>query len=123
MASVDLAALAWATLTERLLDRRWFGSKARHVAQLNGLDVVAIHDGPPALASALVEARFPGGTHDVYQLLLGLRPGGFDESVVAQVGGVTVYDAFADPDACDLLGGLLRDGAEINGEHARVEFH
>jgi trehalose synthase-fused probable maltokinase len=123
MASVDLAALDEATLTEWLLDRRWFGSKARDVAQLNVLDVVTIHDGPPALASALVEARFPGGTHDVYQLLLGLRPGGFDESVVAQVGGVTVYDAFADPDACDLLGGLLRDGAEIHGEHARVEFH
>src|SRR5919197_668850 len=70
MASVDLAALDEAALTEWLLDRRWFGSKARDVAQLNVLDVVAIHDGPPALASALVEARFPGGTHDVYGLLL-----------------------------------------------------
>jgi maltokinase len=123
MASVDLAALDEAALTEWLLDRRWFGSKARDVAQLNVLDVVSIHEGPPALAAALVEARFPGGTHDVYQLVLGMRPEGFDEAVVAQVGGITVYDAFADPDACDLLGGLLREGAEIHGEHARVEFH
>src|ERR671930_2496838 len=123
MASVDLAALDEAALTEWLLERRWFGSKARDVAQLNVLDVVPIHDGPPGLAAALVEARFPGGTHDVYQLLLGMRPDGFDEAVVAEVGGVTVYDAFADPIACDVLGGLLRDGAEIHGEHARVEFH
>jgi maltokinase len=123
MASVDLAALDEAALTEWLLDRRWFGSKARDVAQLNVLDVVQIHEGPPALAAALVEARFPGGTHDVYQLVLGMRPEGFDEAVVAKVGGITVYDAFADPDACDLLGGLLRDGAEIHGEHARLEFH
>src|ERR687888_1814712 len=123
MASVDLAAPEEATLTEWRLDRRWLGSKARDVAQLNVLDVVAIHDGPPALASALVEARFPGGTHDVYQLLLGMRSEGFGDGVVAEVGGVTVYDAFADPEACDLLGGLLREGAEIHGEHARVEFH
>jgi maltokinase len=120
---VTLAALDEAALTEWLLERRWFGSKARDVAQLNVLDVVVIHDGPPALASALVEARFPGGTHDVYQLLLGMRPDGFGEAVVAEVGGVAVYDAFADPEACDVLGGLLRDGAEVHGEHARVEFH
>ena len=83
----------------------------------------SIHDGPPALSAALVEARYPGGTHDVYQLLLGVGSDGFDEAVVDEVGGVTVYDAFADPRACDLLGGLLRDGAEVHGEHARIEFH
>jgi trehalose synthase-fused probable maltokinase len=123
MASVDLAAIDEGALTDWLLERRWFGSKARDVSQLNVLDVVPIHDGPPALAAALVEARFPGGTHDVYQLLLGMNGAGFDDAIVAKVAGVTVYDAFADPRACDLLGGLLRDGAEVHGEHARIEFH
>jgi maltokinase len=123
MATVDLATIDEAALTEWLLDRRWFGSKARDVAQLNVLDVVAIADGPPALAAVLVEARFPGGTHDVYQLLLGMSSDGFGEAVVAEVGGITVYDAFSDPRACDLLGALLREGAEVHGEHARVEFH
>ena len=65
MASVDLAALDEGKLADWLLDRRWFGSKARDVASIHVLDVVAIHDGPPALSSALVEARYPGGTHDV----------------------------------------------------------
>src|ERR671937_721277 len=116
MASVDLAALDEAALTEWLLDRRWFGSKARDVAQLNVLDVVTIHDGPPALAAALVEARFPGGTHDVYQLLLAMRAEGFAAGAIDEVGGVTVYDAFADPEACGLVATLLGDGAEIHGE-------
>jgi maltokinase len=123
MPSVDLAALDEERLADWLLGRRWFGSKARDVASIHVLDVVAIHDGPPALSAALVEARYPGGTHDVYQLVLGVGADGFDEAVVDEVGGVAVYDAFADPRACDLLGGLLRDGAEVHGEHARVEFH
>jgi maltokinase len=123
MASVDLAALDEEKLADWLLDRRWFGSKARDVASIHVLDVVGVHDGPPALSSALVEARYPGGTHDVYQLLLGVGSNGGDDAVIDDVRGVTVYDAFADPRACELLGGLLREGAEVHGEHARVEFH
>ncbi|MEA2254297.1 MAG: maltokinase [Solirubrobacteraceae bacterium] len=123
MPSADLAALDEGRLAEWLLERRWFGSKARDVAQIHVLDVVPIHDGPPALAAALIEARFPGGTHDVYQLMLGMRPEGFSDDVIDEVGGVVVYDAFADPEACDRLGELLREGAEVHGERARVEFH
>jgi maltokinase len=126
MASVDLAALDEERLADWLLDRRWFGSKARDVASIHVLDVVALNPSPatpPALSSALVEARYPGGTHDVYQLLLGVGANGGDDAVIGDIRGVTVYDAFADPRACELLGGLLREGAEVHGEHARVEFH
>jgi maltokinase len=123
MAGVDLAALDEVRLADWLLTRRWFGAKARDVAQLNVLDVIVLHTGPPALAAALVEARFPGGTHDVYQLILGLRAEGFDEAVIDELGGLTVYDAFSDPHACALLGTLLREGAEVHGESARIEFH
>jgi maltokinase len=128
MASADLAALDEAKLAEWLLGRRWFGSKARDVAQIHVLDVVALTPSPPtppALSAALVEARFPGGTHDVYQLLLATHDDGpsVDDAIVGEVGGVDVYDAFADPEACELLGGLLRAGAEVHGERARVEFH
>jgi maltokinase len=125
MASADLATLDEGKLAEWLLGRRWFGSKARDVAQIHVLDVVALIEGPPALSAALIEARFPGGTHDVYQLLLATRDDGpaAAEAIVGEVGGVEVYDAFADPEACELLGGLMRTGAEVHGEHARVEFH
>jgi maltokinase len=125
MASADLATLDEGKLAEWLLGRRWFGSKARDVAQIHVLDVVALIEGPPVLSAALIEARFPGGTHDVYQLLLATRDDGpaAAEAIVGEVGGVEVYDAFADPEACELLGGLMRTGAEVHGEHARVEFH
>jgi maltokinase len=125
MAAADLSALDEGKLAEWLLGRRWFGSKARDVAQIHVLDVVQLNDGPPALYAALIEARFPGGTHDVYQLLLATHDDGpaRDDAIVGEVGGMEVYDAFADPEACELLGGLLRANAEVHGEHARVEFH
>src|ERR671922_255016 len=53
-------------------------------AQAVELDLVALFAGPPALHAALIEARFPGGTHDVYQLPLAMRGGaqGIDEALV-----------------------------------------
>src|SRR2546430_17459905 len=104
MASVDLATLDEEKLADWLLDRRWFGSKARDVASIHVLDVVPVHAGPPALSSALVEARYPGGTHDVYQLLLGVGSNGGDDAPIDDVRGVPVYDALADPRARELLG-------------------
>ena len=51
------------------------------------------------LVLALVEARFPTGTHELYQLPLGLRPAdeGWSERVIAEVEGWTVYDALGRP--------------------------
>src|SRR5919108_3173040 len=101
MASVDLATLDEAKLAEWLLGRRWFGSKARDLAQIHVLDVVALSAGPPALHAALIEARFPGGTHDVYQLLLAMRGDaqGIDEAVVDEVKSGEGYDALPHPQA------------------------
>src|SRR5690349_19755773 len=104
MASVDLAPLDEAKLADWRPYRPWFGSTAREVAALHGLHVVALIPSPPpppALSSALIEARYPGGTHDVYQLLLGVGDNGGDDAVIDDVRGVTVYDAFADPRACE----------------------
>jgi len=125
MASAEVAALDEGVLADWLLTRRWFGSKARDVAHIHVLDVVPLHDGPPALVVALVEARFPGGTHDLYQLVLALRPAGdgWGEAVVAEQGGTTIYDAFADPQAGARLAELLRREAAVEGDHARVRFH
>ena len=43
----------------------------------------------------------PTGTHEPYQVPLGLRPAdeGWDERVIGEAGGWTVYDALADPAA------------------------
>jgi maltokinase len=125
MASADLAALDEAKLADWLLTRRWFGSKARDVSHIHVLDVVTLTapSAAPEIAAALIEARFPGGTHDVYQLLVGLRPEGFGDGVIDEVAGVTVYDAFSDPQACVAIGAMLRREASISAQHSRLDFH
>jgi maltokinase len=74
---------------------------------------------------ALVEARFPTGTHHVYQLLFGMRPEseGWTEGRIEDLGGATVYDAFADPDAYRRLGRMLAAQATVEGGAATVNFY
>jgi maltokinase len=124
MATPDLTALDEERLGEWLLGRRWFGSKAEDVSQTHVLDVVTLDDGPPAVAIAAVEARFPTGIHAIYQLLLGMRAAGdgWTADRLDDVGGLTVYDAFADPEAAAVVPRLFAEGATIQGEHATVEF-
>jgi maltokinase len=125
MATPDLARLDEERLSEWLLGRRWFGSKAQDLSHLGVLDTVTLHDGPPALLLALIEARFPTGTHNIYQLLLGVRPAeeGWTEGRLEDIDGVTLYDAVADPEAVAGLAGLLGSSATIRSERATVDFH
>ena len=93
-----LAALPEALLHEWVLEQRWFASKSREVAHIGVLESVTLREDAPRLVLTLVEARFQTGTHELYQLPLGLRPAadGWHERVVAEVDGWTVYDALAD---------------------------
>ena len=63
---------------------------------------------------ALVEARFPTGTHETYQVPLGLRPAdeGWNERVIFENDDWTVYDALADPAAGRELLHAMRSNAE-----------
>ncbi len=38
------------------------------------LDAALLRTQPPLLASAVLELRFQPGTHELYQLLVGMRP-------------------------------------------------
>jgi maltokinase len=125
MATPDLTTLDESTLSSWLLGRRWFGSKAEEVSHVGVLDSMELDDADPSLLLALVEARFPTGTHHVYQLLFGVRPEqeGWTEGRIEDVGGATVYDAFADPDAYRRLGRLLAEQATVEGGTATVNFY
>ena len=73
----------------------------------------------------LVEARFPAGTHETYQVPLGAAPGrgGLGPSaVILEADGWTVYDALADPAAGREL--LHRDALELRvpGRPGRVHL-
>src|SRR3954466_3207403 len=125
MATPDLTTLDEGTLSEWLLGRRWFGSKAEDVAHVGVLDSMGLDDADPALVLALVEARFPTGTHHVYQLLFGVRPEdeGWTEGRVEEVGGATIYDAFSDPEAYRRFGRRLAEQATVQGDTAAVNFY
>jgi maltokinase len=83
-----------APLEEWVAKQRWFASKSREIASINILRRVELSS-DPALAIALVEARFQAGTHELYQLLPG------------------------EPDGARVLGELLGSEAAIDG----VSFH
>src|SRR4051794_17844579 len=125
MATPDLTTLDEETLSSWLLGRRWFGSKAEEVAHVGVLDSMGLDTADPALLLALLEARFPTGTHHVYQLLFGVRPQdeGWTEGRIEDVGGATVYDAFADPEAYRRLGRMLAAQATVRGDTATVNFY
>src|SRR5690242_16392001 len=113
---LDLAALVQQKLNEWIVAQRWFGSKARDVAQIEVMEAVTLRSGPPVLVLAVVAARFPTGTHGSYQLPLGLPPAdeGWTERVIMESDGWTVYDALADPAHGRELLHRMRGGSEVS---------
>ena len=89
----ELPELDEQVLADWLVQQRWFGAKASHVSHLGVLGAVPLREGdPPLLAAALLEARFPAGTHELYQLALGMRPAEekWSEHVVAETAEWTI---------------------------------
>ena len=72
----DLSFLDEQALNDWLVEQRWFASKTREVAHIEIVDQVTLRGDPPMLVLCLVEARFPTGTHETYQVPLGVRPAG-----------------------------------------------
>ena len=95
----DISFLDLDALQEWVVGQRWFGSKARQVSSLEVLQGIPLRQEEPLLILVLISARFPAGTHDLYQLPLGIRHAdeGWDKSVIAEVDNWTVYDGLADP--------------------------
>ncbi len=87
-------------LGDWILRQRWFASKAREVAAFHVLELATL-EGDPDLAIALVEVRFHPGTHELYQVPLGLREAWDGEEITRDERGRVVYDALTDP-ACVL---------------------
>src|SRR5215207_6041326 len=123
-ASRIVAALPEERLHEWVLEQRWFASKAREFAQLNVLEAVTLREEPPKLVLALVVTRFQTGTHELYQLPLGLRPDDeeWDERVIAEVEGWTVYYALGDAAQGRELLHRIRSSAEIGAADGILRF-
>jgi maltokinase len=119
-----VAALPEDRLQEWVLEQRWFASKAREVASLNVLEAVTLREDPPKLVLALVEVRFHTGTHEVYQVPLGLRAAEeeWGERVIAEVEGWTVYDALADGAQAREVLHRIRGSAEVSADDGILRF-
>jgi maltokinase len=111
-------------LAEWVTAQRWFGSKARDVSEFNVLDVVLLREAQPQLAIAIVEARFRAGTHELYQVPVGVRTvGGWERGVIARDGDTVIYDALTDPAQTAVLARLLADSADVERPVGCVRFH
>jgi maltokinase len=111
----DLSFLDHQTLNDWIVAQRWFASKTREVSQIDIVDNVTLREESPTLVLCLVEARFPQGTHETYQVPLGLRPvdEGWTDRVILEADGWTVYDALADPAAGRELLHRMRANSEF----------
>jgi len=120
----DLSVIEEAAFQEWIVGQRWFGSKAREVAHIDVVEAIPLRSEPPELVLALVEARFGEGTHETYQVPIGLRPSdeGWTERVICDTGEWTVYDALADPAAGRELLHRMRSGSAETVEAGTLRF-
>src|SRR5215212_2714289 len=120
----DLSIVDAQLLQDWIVAQRWFGSKSRDVSHIDVAEAVTLRSEPPVLILALVEARFGEGTHETYQVPLGLRPAaeGWDERVIAEAGGWTIYDALADPAQGRELLHRIRQGDDVPIDDGLLRF-
>ena len=95
------------------------------MTHLNVLEAVPLREESPLLVLALVEAVFSAGTHETYQLPIGLRPEseGWTDRVIATLDGWTVYDGLADAALGRELLHRMRSQSEVNTEDGVLGFH
>jgi maltokinase len=112
-------------LGEYVAGQRWFGSKARERAGAHLVDTAVLREPEPSLVLALLAIQFQPGTHELYQLPLGLRPRpeGWADVSIGDAGGFTVYDGLADPALARELVHLIRAGKAQPAGEGTVEFH
>jgi maltokinase len=96
-------------LVEHVREQRWFGAKSRELVGATVLDVATLREIDPPLYLVLAELRYPEGTHDLYQLLLGPE--------------AEIHDALSDDSPAREVLHMIRSGVKISGEQGTVEFH
>jgi len=124
VAAGDLSFLDADALNEWIVAQRWFASKTRQVDHIAIASAVPLRTEAPLFVLCLVEARFPAGTHETYQVPLGLRPveDGWADRAILEADGWTVYDALADPAHGRELLHRMRSNTEVQVEQDEFAF-
>jgi len=113
-------ALPEEELREFVLEQRWYGSKSDEVVQVQAVDAFPLRDrDEPLLAVAVVETRFQTGTHELYNVPVGLRrgKGGF-----ASVEGWSAFDALEDDELVRGLVEMIRAQERVEHDRGTLEF-
>jgi trehalose synthase-fused probable maltokinase len=108
-------------LREYVLAQRWYGSKSEEVASVRAVDAfpLRVAGEEPLLAVAVVEVRFAAGTHDLYNVPLGLRRG---EGGFASAEGWSAFDALGDDELVRSLVELVRERATVEHDGGSIQF-
>jgi maltokinase len=124
MAEIQIEELDENALVEFVTAQRWYGSKSREAAHANIIETVPLLADSPRCSVALVEVRFQPGTHETYQVIVGVRRS--DEQGPGQeidrLGGWTVYEALPDPAVSRELVRLMQAGASIAGSEGTIDL-
>jgi trehalose synthase-fused probable maltokinase len=123
-ANSTVTALDPDELRDWVEQQRWYASKSRHVTHADLVESATLGDNPPMLVLALLQTGFATGTHELYQLPLGLRradTGG--PPAITQVDDWVVYDALVDPDLGRVLLRWINETGELETEDGRFSFH
>jgi maltokinase len=112
------------SLRDWVAHQRWYASKSRSIAGLEIVESLTLRD-DPLLLLALVQTRFATGTHELYQLPLGLRPLSEVDAPdsIARGEEWTVYDALGDPAQARELLRRMEYNEETETADGRFNFY
>jgi trehalose synthase-fused probable maltokinase len=94
-------------LRDWLVTQRWFASKSRGVSSIELVERLELGDG---LVLALAQTRFAAGTHELYQLSLGID------------GDEVEFDAITDPPHARALLARIEGGGDLETDEGRFSF-
>jgi trehalose synthase-fused probable maltokinase len=113
-------ALPEEELRDFVLGQRWYGSKSDEVAHVRAVDAFPLREREePLLAVAVVETRFQTGTHELYNVPVGLRRG---DGGFASVDSWRVFDALEDDRLVQALVEMIRAQERVEHERGTLEF-
>ena len=110
-------------LRDWITQQRWYASKTRPVTGMEIVEEVALRV-QPTLVVALAQARFAQGTHELYQLPLGVARRGDEPAgeVIGECGDLIAYDALSDPVHARELLRRIEEGGDLSTEEGVFSF-
>jgi trehalose synthase-fused probable maltokinase len=106
--------------------QRWYASKSRAITGLEIVESVLLEE-DPALLLTLVQTRFATGTHELYQLPIGLGPAERRarprSDLIARVDDFNVYDALANSRLALAVLRRICSADQIETEDGAFSFH